>query len=532
MGEQIAQSAFSQPHRDDVALEREVPLRHSLLWQLQTAVFSQLGIAAWTTKGVPSYMSGNPFTAHQYAQLVLGYLRDLANSSSWDKHEPLYLFDLGVGTGRFAYVFLHYFHRMVKALPFLADYKICYVMTDIVEQNLEFCRAHPRLQPYFDEGLLDLAYYQHDQIGPIELRLAKRSLSSATVANPVVLLGNYFFDTLPQDLLRFDQGKLYEGRISLVATSVDGVAPRLDDPHLLEKVRCHFDYHEVDEASYYTQAEASFSSLIEAYKTSLSGEPFLVPVGGLKALHYFGELSKGRLLLIAGDQGYVTKEQLRASQEPKISLHGSCSMAVNYELISRWFESRHGISLSASQSDPLFQTFIGLLSAKPSHYPELTLIHRDLFDAFDPRDYWRMATELLEEGEEEVPSLQLILKLLKLGRWDPMNFYAFFPAIRKQLAEATIYEKEELRRAIHGCWDVFYSIHPLEGEFVMNMGVLLYEMHYYADALGFLQRSLEITGDMARTYTNMAACYLALFNVDGAHRCFEKAKELGAGVSS
>ena len=86
--------------------EKATRLSESLLWKLQNDAYSEFGIEAWSRQGVPSYITSNPFIARCYAHVVLGYIRDLIAQGTLVANEPIYLFDLGAGTGRFGFLFL------------------------------------------------------------------------------------------------------------------------------------------------------------------------------------------------------------------------------------------------------------------------------------------------------------------------------------------------------------------------------------------------------------------------------------------
>ncbi|MBC6421522.1 MAG: hypothetical protein GDA43_09875 [Hormoscilla sp. SP5CHS1] len=55
--------------------------------------------------------------------------------------------------------------------------------------------------------------------------------------NPVVVLANYFFDSIPQDCFYIKDGQLYE---SLVTLSTPQAEPELDDPALLDRVQISY----------------------------------------------------------------------------------------------------------------------------------------------------------------------------------------------------------------------------------------------------------------------------------------------------
>ncbi len=62
-------------------LEEGVKLSDSLIWHLQNVSYAEAGPEAWT-KGVPFYITSNPYIARAYAQVFLGFLRDCLSMKS------------------------------------------------------------------------------------------------------------------------------------------------------------------------------------------------------------------------------------------------------------------------------------------------------------------------------------------------------------------------------------------------------------------------------------------------------------------
>ena len=93
-------------------LEAAMPLSRSMVWRLQRTFYSDQGIDAWSRSRVPQSVTTSPIIARAYARIVLGYWRDI--QSILEPSQPLYLVELGAGSGRFAY-------RFLKALTALLD---------------------------------------------------------------------------------------------------------------------------------------------------------------------------------------------------------------------------------------------------------------------------------------------------------------------------------------------------------------------------------------------------------------------------
>lgn len=485
-------------------LETKQRLSESILWTLQREAYCQFGIDAWNQHGVPSYITSNSYIAKAYAHVVLGYLRDCIAQSLIDTTHPLYILDLGAGTGRFAYLFLKELLAFLDSSS-LPKINICYVMTDIVESNLDFWQQHPLLKPYFDSGVLDKAYYHHAQKTPIHLINRHETLSQETVINPLILICNYFFDTIPQDLFRFTEGKLEEGRITLSvrSSSLNEVVPT--DPSLINQLSYAYAYEPLRDVKNYYPTQA-LNTLLESYCETSEGYPFLFPIGAFQALETFMQISQSRLCLLAGDQGICTLEQLRQSGEPKISLHGSFSVPVNYQIVSSFFLQQRGTVSMTSFSDPTFVIMAGVIGTERA--PETALAFQEHVDSFEPTDYFKLV--LLAENKWKDPSLDYLLLLIKLGNWDASVLLAFFSAIRQTLTVATDTQKELLCATIDHVYEHFYPTEPASGDFVLNLGVLLFEIGCFEKSLNYFQRSMQISGENPQALKNIAACHQKL----------------------
>jgi tetratricopeptide (TPR) repeat protein len=65
--------------------------------------------------------------------------------------------------------------------------------------------------------------------------------------------------------------------------------------------------------------------------------------------------------------------------------------------------------------------------------------------------------------------------------------------------------QEDLRHAIYETYDRHYAV-PGEGDLPFAIGLLLYEMEDYEDALEFFEASLEQHGSDAATEHNISLC--------------------------
>lgn len=483
-------------------IEKDKRLGTSILWQLQGLAYEEFGPRAWSEKGVPCYLTSNPLIAKYYAHIALGFIQDCVTSGGLNREHPLYCFDLGAGTGRLAFLFLKEFFPLLRATPFGDTLTFCYVMTDISTENRSFWLNHPQLAPYFNIGILESAAYRHDtKERKLHLEYSQKEIDLKDLANPCLLIANYFFDTIPQDVFKIRQGKLYEGRVTLeVAEEKDKENDNKQlDPTIISTLKATWDYSLLtpEQAKEYYRDCKGAQGLLDYYFKTYEELTFLLPFGACQALDFFRECSKDRLLLLASDQGVVTEEQLRSCGDPILSLHGSFSLPVSYHGLSHYFLQAQGKPFLTELSDPLFISIVAVLDTTASDFSMTTKAFYSLLNAFEPKDYWR----LVEEGmKRSSPTLEEILIWVKLGNWDPTNFHTFFETIRLALPQASQAQRTALLHTIKRVYENFFWLETSNAIFLTNLGVLCNEIKCYEKALFFFEQSRQLAAIPAKNF--------------------------------
>ncbi|CAM9573016.1 unnamed protein product, partial [Ectocarpus fasciculatus] len=112
-----------------------------------------------------------------------------------DPTEPLYIIELGTGSGKFSFFMLKALLEMKEVCDFPVE-KMVYVMTDFTESNFKFWAEHPVLKPFLDSGQLDMAIF--DAVNDTTIKLSRSGvlLGPGTCVNPICVVANYLFDTL------------------------------------------------------------------------------------------------------------------------------------------------------------------------------------------------------------------------------------------------------------------------------------------------------------------------------------------------
>lgn len=472
-------------------IEKSTRLSQSVLWELQKAAYSNFGQSAWAGKGVPFYITSNPFIVQAYVQLVIGYIRDCLNpmaATPLDPSKPLYFVDLGSGTGRFSYLFLKTLRESLEQLP-LPKLDIRYVMTDVAVANVQAWRNHRLFQPFIADGVLDFAYYFHaDTTKPLFLLESGLTLDQHLLENPLILISNYFFDTIPHDLFHTRSGNLEEGRVRITLPMDEKTEKLLSsDPAIIPFLKNYNSYHPIDKLVPYNSDEP-LNEILREYPDIVNDRSFLFPVGAFQTIRYFSKLAHNKMLLIGADQGLCKKEQISQFSEFFIARHGTFSMMVNYHAIGRYFEKKGGTSLIVDVPNPRFVVSAFIMGGSSARYPEAKFAFQNYFNHFDPEDLLRL-TNGFEQAQVE--NIDTAILLCKLGYWDPHIFRSFYDVIRKDIPKCDPDTKRLLISGLASISNNFFPVNQEEAAFILNLGVLYFDLGMYPEAIKFFERALE-----------------------------------------
>ncbi|MCB0033136.1 MAG: hypothetical protein KDE51_03870 [Anaerolineales bacterium] len=433
-------------------IQADKRLSHSLLWEIQRRYFLQAGISAWQEDVVPHQISCNPFMARAYADVVFGYLRDCAAAGLLDRKRPLYIIELGAGSGRLTYHFLHHFYERFLESPF-AGLPVKFILTDFVPAILEFWQNHPQLRPWVEEDLLDFALFDVAQMAPLTLLHSGKTLTPDQVSNPLILLANYFFDSIPQDSFVIEEGELQENLLTLYSSQPE---PDLNDPTIWERLVLAYEPlplqtpYEVD----------AYNQILAGYEAELPDTVLSFPKVGLDCIRFWEQF--GRVLLLTADRGYALFESLAAQDDPLPNLHGSFSMMVNYHAISEYVWLQDGEVCQA----PHYQDNMQVLAYLIGEIPKGGL---ETFKAFDtavvnggPDDFF--AIKQVVEQHSETMTLPQLLSFLRWSGYDADVFRDCYEALVKQTAAADAVWHADVAAVVEKVREQYLPLHT-EDEF-------------------------------------------------------------------
>lgn len=499
-------------------VQERVPLSRSLLWQLQRDFYDKSGLEAWRDKGVPCYVTTNPFIAEQYAQTVHACLLDSLQNVGFrlDKSEPVYVVELASGSGEFGFRFLRQLRQLLATRPIPGDVRVCFVMTDFTESNLRVFEQQACFQPFLTDGSLDLALFDCESSTRLELRRSGVVLDRT--ANPLIVCANYLFDSLPQDAFWIRDGQLREGTVTLTA------AQPVDDPaQMLERLpqlKRFFNELPVELPFY---GEPAFDAILQRYLELLEQASFLFPISVLRCLDRLRTLAGGRLLLVAADKGYGHIEELSLDEEPHLEAHGDgCfSFMVDFHALGIYCNSLGGRAFIPSRRDDSLLPAVFLFGGEDAAFPRTARAIDEMLEGFGPCDF----LNILHRAEQaESCDVEQFISLLKLSRFEPGMIVRLGGKLVDDVEHTPEGTREQLIEVLRRAWPNFY---PSSGDDVpLEFGRVFYSLGHYREAIDFYKASLEHLGEHAITLHNLGLCYRELGRRDLAQGYFERALEL------
>ncbi len=404
-------------------------LSQSLIWQIQRHYFQNNGLQAWREDIVPHAISSNAVMACAYGQVVLGYWRDWAmavapNPQTVNPDQPFYIVELGAGSGRLAYHFLHHLLPQLEQSP-LAGLSFKYVMTDFVPEILAFWQEHKRFQPWIEAGILDFALFDATKMGPLTLRHSQQILTPDQHHQPVVLIANYFFDSIPQDNFVLAEGQMCENLLTLSSSHPE---PDLADPTIWERLQLAYEAIPLQQPYY---DEAIYNEILADYEANFPDTTFTFPNVGLDCVRFWQGFGNSRCLLLSADRGYTLPESLLDQGDSLPNLHGSFSLMVNYHAIGQYVHRAGGQVLHPSHYQDNLQVVAYLLGDVPQNGRETHLAFHQAISQGGPDDFFALKTAL--ENHLEHLTLPQILSYVRFSAYDAGIFADCLPTLLAQI---------------------------------------------------------------------------------------------------
>lgn len=496
---------------DKITLESEVPLSQSKIWQYQTDYFEKKGVGAWVQE-VPFYVTSNVVFAHAYARVLGTFLLEGWESGRLKKDLPVYILELGTGSGKFSFYCVSYLQEWLSKYPNKG--KWCYVMSDFTRNNLDFWQQNSAFMPLVDLEVLDFSLYHAQENRPLYLENQRIYLEN--LENPLCIVANYFFDSIPQDFFSIENNQLFE---QFITTSIKSEYYRDGHIEKLDALEIVYTKKPVNLPRY---ASPECQKLLMEYGEKYQQGSFLFPVGAFKVWKYLASLSQRGLCMISSDKGYMAEENIAYSPGATPSFHGSFSLMVYYPIIAEYIQNQGGDAYLDPQSNGLR---IGIFLSQDlwQAYPRTAAAFEDHIIKFSTSDFLSLKDHLKEQ--KETFKLEELIALLKLAEWDTDLFLYVANTLMTKMETMSIENKATLTVGLSRLEKQLFFI-PQSVDMYFELGRFSYQLGDLEKSVDYYQKSVEFSGGgHSPHFYNLGLSYYYLGKKENAldyfNRCFD-----------
>ena len=488
------------------------------IWDLSRAYYEEKGMKAWNNDQVPQYITSNPMIAAAYAEMIFGFLQDRA--AQGHTAEPVTIVELGAGAGRLAYhVLLELYKLRDYAGIFLPPFR--YVMTDLAMSNVLAWKEHPALQSFIADGVLDFAKFDAVQDTELNLVMEGITISKGDVKQPLLVVANYFFCGIPQELLYIQDGTVYEADVFVeYPEHMDTLKPS----EVLDQISLRYEHRRAPE---YEQEAYPYRDVISVYQEELEESHILFPAAGLTCLERLNQLSQEGFVLITADKGEHLLDYWRFSEPPELIMHGSFSLTANYHALQQVFEQRGAEALFSPHHYRNINVGCILKLEQPQAYSNTRLAYRRFIERFGPDEFYSMK-EWIDQRIDSM-GMQQILSFWRLGGYDAEFFIQSAKQISSLLPEARDEELLDIKRGIEIMWSSYYVMEQ-RYDLALDAGLVLFEMEMYEESKHYLEISIDLCEDeeeiVSTVFYCLAICCFELEKIEEALHYLRKLLEL------
>ncbi|GGA20946.1 GNAT family N-acetyltransferase [Dyella nitratireducens] len=460
----------------------------------------------------------SPGLADAWAQAIITSWRAAYAVGQLDPSQPLYVIDLAPDGGHLARLLLRALrHHLASFLtrapvqgeerdegPFDANDDRPASSASMRPWTIRYLAC---IAPGSSELQVDDEHFDTISWSPLDDHVPRPSNHHAyrwhETANPVIVLALNYLQAFPGQLRAVHDGQWLEGCMHVTVEDESGCeleydwqAITDDDPHCPALLR-------------------------QRYLRTLSNSCVLIPDIGLRALQHIAELTRGRFLWLAVDQGVIDEKQLRfgAMSPPSTWSYEAQPIPVNFHAIA-YDQARQGAWCWHGQphEDGMVVQAIWRHDAiRVAHDDHLKVV--DHLRLFQPDD--AMQLETLACALTPASPASLHLALLRSSYHDPRVLYATLAAWQEHPPEFTDAERSYWGDAIEYAWRVCPHGDD-EADLRHNMAV-------FAVQLGRLDIARTIF-EHERNWVCVARCYARGGRLDLALSCLEGLDDPNADV--
>lgn len=340
-------------------------------------------------------------------------------------------------------------------------------------------------------------------------------------SNPLCIISNYFFDSIPNDVFHVNEGAFYEALTRLSSDQSDVDRNNIEGTRI-DAITTQFDHHSVDTNYYH---DPKIDSILEEYRKKLYSASFNFPIASIRVLEKLKALSDNRLLVISSDKGYSRMSEIQGRGDPYVAPHhGAFSMMVNYHALGEYCKNGGGDVHHQSMNEGI-STCVLVSNAQIKDLTHTNLAIQRSIDHFGPSDFFNYHSHFRDDKFSFKMKFGYIISYLKISQWDPRVFSLLIEDVIEQLPSLSEGQLRLLELGAEKCGDNVFDMPGIQKTY-FDIGALFYRLHKSEKALPFFLKSIECYGESYNILFNTALCYQNLGQSEQALSYFQKTQQI------
>jgi hypothetical protein len=501
---------FSNPY---TLIDEAQCAKDSKIWPWLFHFYKTEGIKAWTQRHTPYFWTSNCSLAKQYVSIIKTYILELEAQGKLNADHPFTIYELGAGHGNFSFYLLNELKKIENSLPC----PLHFILIDGAQHNLDFWNEHHAFLPLNTTKItvsfkcmdfFNLQDYLDDFSKPL--------------FNPAVLITNYLFDSLFNDIIAPTKTGFSHLALSIYSPKKN---LKQNIPTNLEALKYQYTYGKQHIEPFY---EDPFINQIITKNYFIDTTPYItIPISMTHIVNFFRNQCKQPLMMLTTDKGYCDYKYCYAppaNPEKIFGKHGSISIDVNFHFMAEYVKHLKGDAFIEDTFSHT-KTAIYLTDQTDQQIPKTT---QHIMDHLATSNNEILNT--LSASRRNLANITFVelMSLLKLSNYDPHLFQALSKSIESHIHKLNKTKCDLLAQELLKVAKNYYFMPNNINNLFLYIGNTFYALCNFQEALTYYKHSRKYFPNSWEPIFNCGLCYYELKQYDKAQTEINLAQELGA----
>lgn len=245
-----------------------------------------------------------------------------------DSRYPIYLIELGSGSGCFAFRFMQELFLQLQSCAELSGLDLRYVMTDFIPEIISVWKDNRFLKSFRERQKLDFCLFNPDaEEEPLSTACHGWKIEFQQLENAPTFIANALFDTIAVDGFTFSSGQAAEIFVSIEGNILDPMSSLLDN-----RLTLHQSNGAAVRLPYYNDPD--LDAVLQAYLEQFENGALSIPIQSLSILQNLRRLTRNEMYLLCCSRGFT---DLQGASGTTHLPYNDLSFPLNFDALRKYF---------------------------------------------------------------------------------------------------------------------------------------------------------------------------------------------------